>query len=289
MAAWQSVCDIVGVRTMAQLPAARLDGKCRPACTDTPPVPAWRRPRIIATIGPGTPLLDEIDMIRLDAAFGTMGELGRLRDDYDCPAILDIPGVDTRSRTSVLTTSELLVFAAAEAFDWVSLRSVTGAMEVERARNFLGGRCRLAASIARPEVLEASLPAICHAADALIVNHGQLAAKVGLRDARCYIQQAIVEAMRHGKPCLIASGLLPSMIDSVMPEIFELEHLGGLTRDGCAGFILCEETASGLHPQICVETLQIVMGPWIATARPRPRGAQLAGLPRILGTDNPGQ
>jgi len=67
----------------------------------------------------------------------------------------------------------------------------------------------------------------------------------------------------------------------MMPDIRQLEHLADLVWDGCSGFILCEETARGLYPQICIETLQLVAGPDPLERFGR-EGAELGGMPRLL-------
>lgn len=236
----------------------------RPRCT--------ARPSIIATVGSDTPLLRNVDLVRLDAAHGSLRELAERRARYDCPVILDLPGPTTRERTSLLTTSEFCLFASSEGIEWVGLRGVSGSTEVMRARDALEPSIRVASCVDRPHVIgDNELEAIAASSDAMVLPFDCLHSELGFDRALENFERVLVVAAKGQRPLLLRGGLLSTMQDSVMPEIEQLEILTAFAEAGCAGFILTDETACCEHAQLCVETLQLVLGP-LAVAPPREYG-----------------
>lgn len=247
---------------MANRPAASLDGPGRMVVRETPRPHRTVRPSIIATVGPRTPALDELDLIRIDAAHGSLQELCSLRERYDCPTLLDLPGPETRHRTSLLTTTEFCLFASAESIEWVGLRGVGSLDEVFRAREVLDPSIRVASSVSRPHLLtDAEWEAIAAASDALVLPFDDLRADLGFERTVEHLERALVVSAKRQRPLLIRGGLLSTMLDSVMPELDQLEILSSMAEAGCAGFILTEETTNCPHARLCVETLRMVLGP----------------------------
>ncbi len=271
---------------MTQRPAASLDGPGRMAVCEPPRPRHTPRPSIIATVGPRTPILQSVDLIRLDAAHGSLQEICEQRARYDCPAFLDLPGPETHSRTSLLTTTEFCLFASAEGIDWVGLRGVSSLAEVMRAREILDPSIRIAASVSQPQAIsDAEWEAVATASDAIILPFEQLRTTLGFDSTLQHVERALVIAAKRQRPLLLRGGLLTTMLDSVMPEIDQLEMLSSLAQAGCAGFILTDETTGCDHPQLCVETLQMVLGPLVVRP-PREYGvARVANENGILPGD----
>jgi hypothetical protein len=219
--------------------------------------------------------LERIDMVRVDAAHGTLQEMTAQRERFDCPAMLDVPGIDTYGRTSVLTTTELLIFAASEHFEWVSLRGLETSESLDYARDLLDPAVKLAATVATSRVSEKSLREICQAADCLILSREDLVRSVGARSVRECVQLGILEAANFGKPCLLATGLLHAGPISDL----ELSGLAALAQDGCAGFIVgvgASSAAAG-PAQASIDSLQLALcsaTPWRALGR---AGARVDG------------
>lgn len=239
------------------------------------------RPRIIGTVAPGHPTLRGVDMVRIDAARPTLRGLAALRERQDVPVLLDLPGPQTRRGSSPLTTTELLVFAAAEGFEWVGLRGVGSAETIHRARPFLPGSTQLTATICSPKVLRTQLGPICDAADAIHLDLRELERRRD-GDLRPLLQSAISAAAQRGKPCFLTNGVLPSMLESAQPGRGEMSRLASFLDDGGAGFVLIDEVVGGDHPQTCVDLLAILTGRGEFAPTPTRRGARLGGRAVVL-------
>lgn len=241
---------------MAKRTPAWIDGDVQAAVT-LRHLPKPDRVRVILTVGPKTPRLERIDMVRVDAAHGTLQEMTTQRELFACPAMLDIPGMDTRERTSVLTATELLIFAAAERFEWVSLRDLESSDALYHARDLLDPNVKVAATVATSRVSEKSLREICEAADCLILSREDLVRSVGARSVRECVQLGILEAANFGKPCLLATGPLHG---GPLSDL-ELSGLAAIAQDGCAGFIVGVGTSvAAVGPaQASIDSLQLAL------------------------------
>lgn len=213
---------------------------------------------VVATVGPQTPELKNVDWIRIDAAQGTLDAFAGRRSHQTSPVMFDIPGPRTRRTGSLLTTSEFLVFAAAEGFEWVNLRGVVDADDVLHARQFLAPSTRLSVTVASPAVLLRSLPDLCETADAVIFARAELRRALGPHTAEDALRAAIHTAALHAAPPLLGSGILPSMLREAQPLPREVEELSELVDTGLRGLVLTRETTHGPDPQGAVDVARLV-------------------------------
>lgn len=239
------------------------------------------RPWIVGTVTPRQPRIAGLDLVRIDAARATLRSLAALRDQQEVEVLLDLPGPQTRRGSSPLTTSEFLVFAAAEGFPWVGLRGVGGAAALHRARPFLPAATQLAATISSPRALAEEIDAIADAADAILLDMVGLARRHS-GDLRPLFQGAIRAASHRGKRCLLTNGVLPSLLDSSQPAPGEMSRLAGFLEDGGAGFVLVDEILRGEHPTTCVELLGLLTGRDRVGGSTRRRGAVQDGRAVLL-------
>ncbi len=243
------------------------------------------RPSIIATVTPTTPQLQGVDLIRLDAAHGSLADFSRVRASYSCPALLDLPGPSNHRRTSLLTTSEFLIYASAESFEWVSLNGVRGTTEIFHARELLLPSIQLACSLPCPDELgDAEFESIIAASDALVLPYGDYLREMGEDRANRQIERALVACARQYRPLLLSGGILSTMMNSRMPKISQLEWISEFAHAGCSGFVLTEETAASPHAQLCIETLGFVLAPLaVNSCQHQPGYARVATAPRLFG------
>ncbi|HKK73019.1 MAG TPA: hypothetical protein VKA86_17595 [Candidatus Krumholzibacteria bacterium] len=241
---------------------------------------------LVATIeGPGA-VPRGIDWVRIDGASGTLETIERRREACAHPVLFDIPGPDTRHRDTLLTTSEFLVFAAAEDFDWVNLRGVRSAEDVLHAREFLPDSVRLSVTLSTPRALRHALRPLCEVADALLFDREELRHSLGTRRTDAMLASAVRHASDRGTPTLLASGVLPSMLRRDQPRHRDVERLSDLIEDGLCGMVLTREITGTDDPQSRVDVARLLAQHGqrrrpVATSQPRP-AARLGGRMSVV-------
>jgi len=118
---------------------------------------------------------------------------------------------------------------------------------VPNAKKFVGIQSKEASDI---------YPDLLRMADGIVIGRGSLALETSLAHV-CQLQKDItLEANSCGKPVIISTQILESMVYSARPGVTEALDVTNAVIDGCDGFVLTAETAYGLNPvravQACV-------------------------------------
>ncbi|WP_035475958.1 pyruvate kinase [Burkholderia sp. WSM2230] len=166
-------------------------------------------------------------------------------------AILPIP---------VLTRKDLtdLEFALSLGADWIALSFVQRPEDVIDARALIGDRAGLMVKLEKPAALE-RLDEIVSAADAVMVARGDLG--VELPPERVPgVQKRILRSCRsHGKPVIIATQMLESMISAPVPTRAEASDVATAIYDGADAVMLSAESASGGFPVKAVAMMERII------------------------------
>ena len=138
--------------------------------------------------------------------------------------------------------------------DWIALSFVQRPEDLEQARAIVGDRAALLAKLEKPAALDA-LEAIVAASDAVMVARGDLGVEVPPERVPG-VQKRILRACRQqGKPIVIATQMLESMISSPVPTRAEASDVASAIYDGADAVMLSAESASGTYP---VEAVSIM-------------------------------
>ena len=147
-----------------------------------------------------------------------------------------------------------------QGIDLVALSFVRRAEDLQDLRRRLrkaAGRGRLApatlAKIERPEAI-ARLEAIVDACDGIMVARGDLGAEMGLEAVPPLQRRILTVAHDHGRPVIIATEVLQSMVRSATPTRAEVGDLSRAVLDEADAVMLSGETAIGRHPARVVAT-----------------------------------
>jgi pyruvate kinase len=156
--------------------------------------------------------------------------------------------------------------------DFLALSFVRSAEEVRTLKSHLAGVCALRkdandsgepsaipviAKIEKPEAL-AEMEAICEAADGIMVARGDLGVETDLAQVPVWQKKLIACADSWGKPCIVATQMLESMIESASPTRAEVSDVANAVLDGADAVMLSAETAVGKHPTLAVEMMRRV-------------------------------
>jgi pyruvate kinase len=215
-------------------------------------------------VRPGDALLLDDGLVRLEA-LATDGvrvtcrvvEGGPLSDHKG----INLPGV--RVSAPALTAKDLddLRFALGLGVDMVALsfvRDAAAADAVRAAMDRAGRRVPVFAKLEKPEAVLA-LPDVVAAFDGLLVARGDLGVEMPLEDVPLVQKRAVSLARQHGKPVIVATQMLDSMVGRSRPTRAEVSDVANAVLDGADGLLLTAETAIGRYPVQTVETMRRII------------------------------
>ena len=135
--------------------------------------------------------------------------------------------------------------------DWVALSFVQRPQDVHEVRAITGDRVGVLVKLEKPAAIEA-LEAIGEAADAIMVARGDLGVELPAEQVP-RIQKQIVRSCRAaGKPVIVATQMLESMITASMPTRAEASDVATAIYEGADAVMLSAESASGRLPRDAV-------------------------------------
>ncbi len=144
-----------------------------------------------------------------------------------------------------------LAFAMEQGADWIGLSFVQRPADIEEAKELMQGRGFLCAKIEKPQAV-ARLHEIIAAADGIMVARGDLGVELNPEEVPP-LQKKIVNATRlTGKPVIVATQMLESMIESPTPTRAEVSDVANAVYDGADAVMLSAETAAGDWPEEAV-------------------------------------
>ncbi len=163
--------------------------------------------------------------------------------------------------TSPLTEKDLedLSYALDKGVDWVALSFVQRASDVVAARTIVGKKAALMSKIEKPAALQ-DLDDIIAASDGVMVARGDLGVELPPELVPGWQKTIISKCRLVGKPVVVATQMLESMIEAPTPTRAEASDVAGAVFDGADAVMLSAETAAGSYPVESVEFMaRIVM------------------------------
>ncbi len=138
--------------------------------------------------------------------------------------------------------------------DWIALSFVQRPDDVAELKKLVRGRAGVLAKIEKPKALE-TLSEIIELADALMVARGDLGVELPLEAVPGWQKEITRAARKVGKPVVIATQMLESMIESSAPTRAEVSDVATAVFDGADAVMLSAETAAGKHPVEAVNVM----------------------------------
>jgi pyruvate kinase len=214
-------------------------------------------PEIFAGIEPGHTLLLDDGKIRLIATetarerIVTRVEVGGKLSDRKG---VSLP--DTVIPFSALTPKDRSdLDAALEAgIDWVGLSFIQRPDDIADAKKITRGRAAVMAKIEKPQAVH-RLDEIMDMTDAIMVARGDLGVEMPLEKVPGIQKQLTRAARRAGKPVVVATQMLESMISSPVPTRAEVSDVATAIFDGADAVMLSAESAAGQFPVEAVATM----------------------------------
>jgi pyruvate kinase len=212
---------------------------------------------IFAAIKPGDTLLIDDGKLRLTAT-----ETGAQR----IVARVDVGGKVSNRKGVSLPNTVVPVAALAPkdvadleaaldaGVDWVALSFIQRPEDIAEAKKITRGRAAVMAKIEKPQAV-ARLADILDLADALMVARGDLGVEMPLEKVPGVQKDMTRACRRAGKPIVVATQMLESMIGSPVPTRAEVSDVATAIFDGADAVMLSAESASGQYPVEAVATM----------------------------------
>jgi pyruvate kinase len=218
-------------------------------------------PEILKSVKPGDRLLidDGKLMLRAEKCDGT----SIVTTVISGTSISDRKGIslpDTLLAVGVLTDKDrvdLDAVLATNEVDWVALSFVQRPEDLVEVRNISGGKVGLMSKIEKPQAIE-RIDEIIALSDALMVARGDLGVEMPLETVPGLQKQLIRSCRRAGKPVVVATQMLESMITSPVPTRAEVSDVATAVFEGADAVMLSAESASGVYPVEAVSTMASV-------------------------------
>ncbi|WP_456459048.1 pyruvate kinase [Reichenbachiella sp.] len=152
---------------------------------------------------------------------------------------------------------EDLEFGLEHDVQWVALSFVRNAKDIHELREIIdskGKQTKIVAKIEKPEAV-ADIDEIIDATDAIMVARGDLGVEVLMEDVPMIQKRIVAKCNKLGKPVIIATQMLESMIDNPRPTRAEANDVANSILDGADTVMLSAESASGSFPVESVEAM----------------------------------
>ena len=138
--------------------------------------------------------------------------------------------------------------------DWVALSFIQRPEDLAEARKIARGRALLLSKIEKPQAV-ARLAEIIELSDALMVARGDLGVELPLEAVPGIQKQITRAARRAGKPVVVATQMLESMISAPVPTRAEVSDVATAVFEGADAIMLSAESAAGSYPVEAVATM----------------------------------
>jgi pyruvate kinase len=140
-----------------------------------------------------------------------------------------------------------LAFAVEQGVDWIALSFVQRPEDLAEARKLIGGKAALLAKIEKPAAID-RLEEIVEMCDGVMVARGDLGVELPPQTVPPLQKRIVETARRLGRPVVVATQMLESMITSPSPTRAEVSDVATAIYDGADAIMLSAESAAGAWP-----------------------------------------
>ncbi len=167
-------------------------------------------------------------------------------------AVIPVPALTEKDRRD-------LAFGIEHKADWIALSFVQRPEDVAEARRLMGGYGALMAKIEKPAAID-RLDEIIELSDGIMVARGDLGVELNPEQVPPLQKHIVARARGQGKPVVVATQMLESMITAPTPTRAEVSDVANAVYDGADAVMLSAETAAGQWPAEAVTIMDRIAG-----------------------------
>ncbi|MCW3075897.1 MAG: pyk [Bacteroidetes bacterium] len=170
---------------------------------------------------------------------------------------------NTKISLPCLTVKDIrdLEFALEHDFDWIGLsfvRSVTDIVELKEIIRNRHKRAKVIAKIEKPEAIK-EIDNIIDVSDGIMVARGDLGVELPMEQVPLLQKMIVHKCVEIGKPVIIATQMMESMITSYTPTRAEVNDVANAVMDGADAVMLSAETSVGKYPMKVIEMMRRII------------------------------
>ena len=189
----------------------------------------------------------EVSDERIEAVVEVGGKVSDSKGVNVPDVLIPIPALTEKDRSD-------LQFALEQGADYIALSFVQRPEDVAEARILVGDRAALMAKIEKPQAID-RLAEILEHADAVMVARGDLGVELPPEGVPPLQNRIVAMARQAGKPVIVATQMLESMIVSPTPTRAEVSDVANAIYEGADAVMLSAESAAGAYPLEAVEMM----------------------------------
>jgi pyruvate kinase len=226
--------------------------------TERVPLP---HPEVFAALSPGVQLLlddgklrlevEEADRSRATARVLVGGKLSERKGVSVVGAVLPVSALTAKDRAD-------LDFALSLGVDWVALSFVQRPEDMDEVREIVASRAGVLAKLEKPTAIE-QLDAIVARSDAVMVARGDLGVEMAPERVPTIQRQILRSCRAAGKPVIVATQMLESMIEAPTPTRAEASDVATAVYEGADAVMLSAESAAGKYPVEAVRMMDQII------------------------------
>ena len=141
--------------------------------------------------------------------------------------------------------------------DWLALSFVQRPQDVIEAKNLVNGRASIVSKIEKPAAVE-NFDGILAVSDGVMVARGDLGVELPVQEVPRVQKYLVSKARAAGKPVILATQMLESMIEAQVPTRAEVSDVATAIYDGADAVMLSAEMAAGSYPVDAVKVMTAV-------------------------------
>ncbi|MEL6607076.1 MAG: pyruvate kinase [Bacteroidota bacterium] len=171
---------------------------------------------------------------------------------------INLPFTQLSSSSLTKKDQEDLQFGLQNDVEWIALsfvREVQDVVDLKAKIAAAGKTARVVAKIEKPEALD-NIDAIIQEADAVMVARGDLGVEIAMERVPLEQKRIVSKCNQAGKPVIIATQMMESMIESPTPTRAETNDIANAVIDGADAVMLSAETAVGKYPREVIRQMK---------------------------------
>ena len=169
---------------------------------------------------------------------------------------INVPSVNLATELITPIDREMVAFSQEHGVDFVGVSFVESGEQIVALRSLIDARSpQLVAKVESRRGLE-NVEEIVAETDVIMIDRGDLSVETSLEHVALFQKRILDVACAAGKPVIVATEMLHTMIDNPFPTKAEVSDITNAVLDGCTAMMLSGETAVGAYPVEAVSMMR---------------------------------